>query len=85
MRVWTLALPCPVPFLWPCCLALDLFARLTGKPQLLALHKYPEFTVRGWVCDPSKLQRETGLSCPTRLEEGVTQTLDWYRAEGWLR
>jgi nucleoside-diphosphate-sugar epimerase len=85
LKVRTLTLPWPVPCLWPFCLALDLYARLTGKPQLLALHKYPEFRVRGWVCDVSKLQRETGLTCPTSFQEGAAGTLEWYRAEGWLR
>ena len=85
MKVRTLTLPLPVPCLWPLCLALDLYSRLTGKPQLLSLHKYPEFGVRGWVCDASRLERETSLTCPTRLEEGVARTLEWYRAEGWLQ
>jgi nucleoside-diphosphate-sugar epimerase len=85
MGVRTLTLPFPVPLLWPVCLAMDLLSRLAGKPQLLNLQKYPEFRACGWVCDPSRLERETGLTCPTLLAAGVARTLDWYRAEGWLR
>ena len=84
MKRWTLGLPLPAAALWPACLACELGARLTGKASLLSLAKYPELKAPGWVCDPTRLERELGYRCATTLKEGVAAALSWYRKEGWL-
>ncbi|HEV2208852.1 MAG TPA: NAD-dependent epimerase/dehydratase family protein [Verrucomicrobiae bacterium] len=84
MNVWTVGLPLPTAALWPVCLLQELAARLTGQPALLNLQKFHELRAPGWVCDPSLIQRELGYVCPTTLEQGVAETLKWYRNEKWL-
>jgi nucleoside-diphosphate-sugar epimerase len=81
---WTLPVPLPPVAFLPLCLANELICRIFGRAQLLNLQKYAELRAPGWVCDPAKLQRETGLECPTGLQQGVAETLNWYRQEGWL-
>jgi dihydroflavonol-4-reductase len=84
MRVWTLPVPLPIALWWPICLARDLWCRLTGKPSILSLQKLAELRAPGWVCDPTCLERETGLACATTLKAGIGETLSWYRQHGWL-
>jgi nucleoside-diphosphate-sugar epimerase len=85
LGVRTVALPLPVAFLWPVCLFQDGWSRLTRKPSLLGLQKYPEIRAPGWVCNASRLRRELGYVCSTRLDQGIAETLAWYRQEGWLK
>ena len=84
MGVWTLPLPLPTALLWPICLAQELISRLTGKPNVLSLQKFAELRAPGWVCDPARLEHETGCACPTTLKQGVAETLTWYRQHNWL-
>lgn len=84
MRVWTVPLPLPTPFLWPLCLAQDLLSRVTGKANVLSLQKYAELRAAAWVCSPSHLRQDTGLECRTDLRSGLKQTLSWYRENRWL-
>ena len=84
MNTWTLPLPLPVALLWPICLAQELASRLTGKPNVLSLQKFAELRAPGWVCDPTRLERETGYACATALKQGIAATLSWYREHNWL-
>ncbi len=81
---WTLPCPLPVAAAWPICLALEVTARLTGKPALLNLQKLAEIRAPGWVCDSGRLRRELGYECGTTLHQGISETLKWYKQEGWL-
>lgn len=84
MRRWTVPLPLPTALLWPICLAQQIGSQLTGRAALLNLQKFAEIRAPGWVCDPSRLQKELGLQCPTPLKQGVAETLKWYQQEKWL-
>jgi nucleoside-diphosphate-sugar epimerase len=84
MKVWTLPLPLPTALLWPMCLAQELASRLTGKPNVLSLQKFAELRAPGWVCTPTRLERETGSTCATTLKAGISETLSWYRQHNWL-
>jgi nucleoside-diphosphate-sugar epimerase len=79
-------IPCPIPppVLWTVCLVQETISRLTGKPSLLNLQKFTELRACGWVCDGSKLQRDIGFECKTRLSQGIPETLNWYTSQGWL-
>lgn len=59
-------------------------ARITRKATVLAHGKYRELTAPGWVCDTTRLQSAMGPLCPTRLADGLSATLAWYREHGWL-
>jgi nucleoside-diphosphate-sugar epimerase len=84
MNVWTLPLPLPTALLWPMCLAQELASRLTGKPNVLSLQKFAELRAPGWVCAPTRLERETRCTCATSLKAGISETLGWYREHRWL-
>jgi len=84
MKVWTLPLPLPAGLLWLMCLSREVLSRLMGKPSVLSLQKFAELRAPGWVCDPTRLERETGCACATTLNKGVAETLSWYRQHDWL-
>ncbi|HOC57094.1 MAG TPA: NAD(P)-dependent oxidoreductase [Verrucomicrobiota bacterium] len=84
MDHWTLPLPLPAALLWPICLGHEAWSRLTGKASVLSLQKFAELRAPGWVCDPARLERETGCACATTLKAGIAETLRWYQDRDWL-
>src|SRR5262249_28584022 len=84
MKVWTLPVQLPTLLLWKICLFQETFSRLSGRPGLLNLQKFAELRAPGWVCDPSRLEKELGLKCGTPIAAGLNETLQWYRQENWL-
>jgi nucleoside-diphosphate-sugar epimerase len=84
LGTWTIPLPLPAVALWPMCLGQEAVSRITGRARLLNLQKYAELSAPGWVCDPSRLARETGCTCPTNLRAGVGKSLTWYQNHHWL-
>lgn len=84
MKVRARRLPVPVPLLWPACWGQEILSRLTSKPNVLSAQKYAELRAPGWVCDPSRLRNELGITCATNLHQGVKRTVHAYRETGWL-
>lgn len=84
MKRWTVPLPLPPKLLWPVCVVQQLCSRVTAKPMLLNLQKYAELRAPGWVCDATRLKNDTGCECPTGLKQGVSETVAWYKTNGWI-
>lgn len=55
-----------------------------NKPSTLNLDKYKIMKQRNWNVDISKARRDFGFSPRTSLEEGVKESLKWYKEHGWL-
>lgn len=71
--------------IWP----LKLAARLVGdrrarRSAYLNPRRLSDLSAPGWVCSGERLRRETGFSAQFDLERGFTDTLAFYRREGWL-
>ena len=79
LEVWTIPLWLPTPLLWPVCAVSEAACSLVGKPSLLNRHKYPELCAPGWVCDATRLRKETGFEAFTPFTEGIKQTVAWFR------
>ena len=84
MQVWTVPLPLPTAALWPVCLAGHMASRVSGKPHVLNLQKYLEIRAPGWVCEVARLREEIGFVASTSLQQGLSETIRWYRDMGWL-
>ncbi|MCX8042638.1 MAG: NAD-dependent epimerase/dehydratase family protein [Desulfobacterota bacterium] len=84
MGVRAIRIKLPVQVMWFVCALQELGARIRHRPVILNRQKYPEFTATAWVCDPSRLERELGISCTTPLEDGMHETFRWYQKQGWL-
>lgn len=85
LKTWTIPLWMPVQALYPVCLAQEVISKLTKKPNVLSLDKYKELKAPAWTCDVSRLKTELGLECSTDLSSGISETVRWYKSEGWLK
>jgi nucleoside-diphosphate-sugar epimerase len=81
-RVWMPRLPQAT--LAVVCAAQEVLSQLTRRPSVVNWQKYRELVAPGWTCSPAKLAEDTGLTCPTPLQDGLARTAAWYRAAGWL-
>jgi nucleoside-diphosphate-sugar epimerase len=59
-------------------------ARLRGRPGIFTRDKVRELLAPGWICTTERAWRELGFRASTSLEEGIVETAEWYRTEGWL-
>jgi nucleoside-diphosphate-sugar epimerase len=57
--------------------------RVSGGVPVVNRAKVREMLEPYWVCDGSRAQA-AGFAPRYGLEEGFAQTVEWYRAEGWL-
>lgn len=55
------------------------------KPSTLNRDKYRIMKQRNWNVDSSAAHRDFGFSPRVSLEEGLRQSIDWYKANGWLK
>ena len=58
--------------------------RLSGKVTALNNDKYHILSQRNWRCDIEPARRELGYEPQWQLERGVQETIEWYKANGWL-
>ena len=59
-------------------------SKFRSKPGVLDYEKGIDITRRYWICSPEKAKRELGFQSQVSLQEGVQQTVAWYREMGWL-
>lgn len=55
------------------------------KPSTLNRDKYRIMKQRNWNVDSSAARRDFGFEPRVSLEEGLRESIDWYRANGWLK
>ena len=84
MGVRPLRLIVPAFALYPLCLIQEALSKLTGRPNILNRQKVAELLAYGWVCTTDQILHDLEFTAETSLEEGVRQTLAWYRDRGWV-
>jgi len=62
----------------------ELFSKFSPKPALINFEKARDMVQNYWTCDSSRAKRDFGYEQEISLEEGIRDTVDWYRKEGWL-
>ena len=60
------------------------FAMFSSKPATINLEKARDFVQEAWTCDTTKAQKDLGFIEKYSLEEGMKNTIDWYKKEKWL-
>ena len=73
----------PLPLLWLSCQFAEMIGRVRGKPLSLNRDKWSEIKQAGWVGNGAMLN-EQGFTPAYRLEQGLSQTIEWYKTHGWL-
>lgn len=63
----------------------ELFSVVSGKAVLLNMEKAKDIVQDAWTCDISKAKKELGFRESYSIEEGIRNTVQWYREHGWLK
>ena len=79
-----LTVPVPGPLVGAMGAASEAWGRLTGRYPPLNREKAREIRHACTVCSSQKARNDFGYAPATPLEEGVAETIRWYRAKGWL-
>jgi dihydroflavonol-4-reductase len=57
---------------------------LAGRANPLPADRLRDLLAPAWCCSPSRIETEVGWTARVDLEEGLADTVTWYRAEGRL-
>jgi nucleoside-diphosphate-sugar epimerase len=57
-------------------------ARMLGRHSMFNRDKAREMTQNAWVCSPAKAERLLGWRAEVEIEQGLRETLAWYRGRG---
>jgi len=74
----------PRPLLWIAARAGDAIGALRGKPVVINRRRYDELNTDGFVCRVDRLRDRLGIVAEIALRDGLAQTANWYRSNGWL-
>lgn len=81
---FVIRLRCPLIILKVVSLLAEFWAVRSKKPSTLNSDKYNIMKQRNWQCDIGPAVRELGFAPQYNLEQGVRETIAWYKNEGWL-
>ena len=81
---WLVRFTCPLWLLKAISYVAGNGAKLARKTSTLNPDKYRIMKQRNWRCDITPLERDLGYQPRYLLEEGVKETIEWYKEEGWL-
>ena len=74
----------PLWFLRLICAVNGTVCRWMGKLTTLNMDKYHILAQRNWNCDIEPARRELGYEPQWTLEDGVRESVKWYKEAGWL-
>lgn len=80
----TRGIPIPRPWIPFLGRASALVTAVLRKPNPFPPDRVRDLLAPAWTCDASRAERELGFRPGVDLEPGIVETMDWYRAEGWL-
>jgi len=75
----------PEPLVYAVATVAETLALFSRRAALINLEKAREMVQDYWTCDSSKATRDFGYRQELSLEEGIRDTVQWYRAHGWMR
>jgi nucleoside-diphosphate-sugar epimerase len=81
-RARSLAIPRPLAF--GVALAAEGVAALTRKPPVINRDKVRDLSERCWGCSIEQAKRDLDYHPQILIEDGLRETIDWYKREGWL-
>lgn len=58
--------------------------KFSDKPPVLNFEKGRDITRRYWICSTEKARRDFGYKQMISLEDGVRETVEWYKYHGWI-
>ncbi len=74
----------PEPLVYAVAFTAGLFSLFSEKPSVLNFEKGRDMVQDSWTFDSSKAKRELGYNPVVALPDGIRETVDWYRMNGWM-
>ena len=74
----------PSPAVWAIAAISELRTVITRRPNIMSFDKAREATAGSWTCNASRFCLDTKFEARTKLRDGLRETADWYREQGWL-
>lgn len=84
LDTWALTVPVPGPLVEAVGALAEGWGQLTGSYPPLNREKAREIRHACTVCSSDKARRTFGYAQQIALDEGVQETIAWYRQQGWL-
>lgn len=80
----TRGIPVPRPLIPAIGRVSSVVSAVLRKPNPFPPDRVGDLLAPAWTCEASRLERDCGFRPRVDLEPGIAETMDWYRAEGWL-
>ena len=74
----------PRPLAYAAALVGEAIAAVTRKPPVINRDKVIDLSQSCWGCSIERAKRELGFRQQIDLEDGLRETVAWYKREGWL-
>jgi len=74
----------PEPLVYAVAAAAGLLSAFGEKPSVLNFEKGRDMVQDYWTFDSSKAKRELGYAPSISLVDGIKETVEWYRKNGWM-
>ena len=62
----------------------EIASRITGKVSQLNLEKIKELKCSNWTCKSEKFYHDLDIQPQYSLEQGIRETIEWYKEMKWL-
>jgi len=80
----TISVTIPISVVRPIAFTTETISALFGNTAILNRERVREFEARNWAVDIQPLREDTGFKAEYDLENGMKETIAWYKANGWL-
>ncbi|PZR30190.1 MAG: UDP-glucose 4-epimerase [Azospira oryzae] len=80
----TIKIHLPLPVVKVMASVLEVIYSFSKKKPALNTDKLAELTARNWVCSIDSLQKDIGYVPRYTLQNGMKETLEWYKINKWL-
>ncbi|MFT3827543.1 MAG: NAD(P)-dependent oxidoreductase [Chitinophagaceae bacterium] len=80
----TLRIHIPMPVIRALAVTMEKTYGWLGKTPVLNREKLHELTAANWYCDINKIKQELGFKPRYHLENGLKETIEWYKQHQWL-
>lgn len=84
LDTWAITLPVPAPLIGVVGAVSELAGRLVGDYPALNREKAREIRHACTICSSEKAMHDVGYTQQVSLEDGVRETIAWYRERGWM-
>ena len=75
----------PKSFVYVISTAAEFLSLFSTKPALLNIEKAKDMVQKFWIFKIEKAKIELGFKENMGIEDGISETIKWYRDQGWLK